>query len=149
MMAGVKGKSGINQNSLNNLTNIADNVTPEECKINGKKGGVASGKARRERRDMQKRIQDMFDMTLQKGKEGQFNNLAEANGKNLSVMDAILLKQVQKALKGDTRAAEWLRDTAGMKPVDRQEVTTEIRGTDKLSDILAALQDNDEDDCIE
>lgn len=141
-MAGVKGKSGTNQNSLNNLTNIADNVTPEQCRENGKKGGVASGKARRERRDMQKRINDMFEMTLQRGKEGKFSNFADAQGKNLSVMDACILKQLQKALKGDTRALEFLRDTAGMKPVDEHNVTTEIKGTDKLGDILEALQDD-------
>ena len=145
-MAGTKGKSGRNPNSLNNLTNIADNVTPEECKENGKKGGVASGKARREKRDMQKRINDMFDMTLQRGKEGKFNNFADAQGKNLSVMDACILKQLQKALKGDTRALEFLRDTAGMKPVERQEVTTELKGTGKLADILDALKDDSEDE---
>ena len=144
-MAGRKGRSGTSQNSLNNLTNIADNVTAEECKVNGAKGGVASGKARREKRDMQKRINDMFDMTLQNGKEGKFSNFAEAQGKNLSVMDACILKQLQKALKGDTRALEFLRDTAGMKPVDRQEVTADFKGSDKLSDILKALQQEDDE----
>lgn len=141
-MAGVKGKSGTNQNSLNNLTNIADNVTSEDCKRNGHKGGIASGKARRERRDMQKRIQEIFDMTISRGKEGKFDNLADANGQNLSVIDACLLKQFQKALKGDTRAIEFLRDSAGMKPVDEHNVTTEIKGTDKLGEILEALQDD-------
>jgi hypothetical protein len=145
-MAGKKGKSGTSPNSINNLTNIADNVTREDCKKNGKKGGIASGKARRERRDIQKRIQDIFDMTIAGGKEGEFTNLAEASGQNLSVMDACILKQVQKAMKGDTRAMEFLRDSAGMRPVERQEVTTEFRGSDKLADILSALQEDDEDD---
>lgn len=143
-MAGTKGKSGTNENSLKNLTNIADNVTPEQCRENGKKGGVASGKARREKRDMQKRIQEIFDMTLQKGKEGKFNNIADASGQNLSVIDACILKQVERALRGDTRAMEFLRDSAGMKPVEKQEVKTEIKGADKLSDILQALNDDEE-----
>ena len=142
-MAGKKGKSGTSPNSLKNLTNIADNVTKEDCKENGKKGGIASGKARRERRDIQNRILEIFDMTIAGGKEGKFSNLAEASGQNLTVRDACLLKQFQKAMKGDTRAMEFLRDSAGMKPVERQEVTAEVRGSDKLADILNALQEDD------
>lgn len=143
-MPGTKGHSGTSKASLANLTNINDNVSKEEKKEAGRKGGIASGKARREKRDMQKRIQDIFDMTIAGGREGKFNNLSEASGQNLSVIDACILKQVQKAMKGDTRALEFLRDTAGMKPVDKKEVKSEIHSDGKLQDILDALNSDDE-----
>ena len=34
------------------------------------------------------------------------------------------LKQFEKALKGDTRAFEVIRDTAGQKPVEKVEMAT-------------------------
>ena len=34
----------------------------------------------------------------------------------MTVQDAILIKQVQKAMKGDTKAAEFIRDLSGNKP---------------------------------
>ena len=142
-MAGVKGKSGTNPNSLKNLTNIADNVTSDDFKKNGKKGGIASGKARRERRDMQKRIQDIFNMPIRKGEAGDFDSLSEASGQNLTVMDACILALYQKAMKGDVRAFETLRDTAGMKPVERQEITAEVKSEGKLNEILNALYGDD------
>lgn len=133
----------VNPNSLKNLTDITEkNLSKDEMSANGRKGGVASGRARKEKRDMRKRIQEIFDMTISDGKEGRFKNLSEANGKNLSVLDAVILKQVQKAIKGDTRALEFLRDTAGMKPTDKTEITATVLES-PLQGILDQLQ-NDE-----
>lgn len=61
-------------------------------------------------------------MSLHKGKKADVEsvgNLDDLINKNISVSDAILLKQIAKALKGDTTAAAFLRDTAGQKPVEK------------------------------
>ena len=42
-------------------------------------------------------------------------------GKVKSGAEAIVAAQMQKALKGDAKAFEVLRDTAGQKPVDKVE----------------------------
>lgn len=124
----------------NNLKNIKNNVDAGDFAKNGKIGGIASGKARRERRDMRNRIKEIFEMPIGEGEEIDFSNLSDAKGKNISVIDACILGQVQKAIGGDTRALEFLRDTAGMKPVEKQEITTEISSTGKLADILEELE---------
>ena len=49
---------------------------------------------------------------------------AMMEGKNevkMSGAEAIAMKQMEKALKGDTKAFEVLRDTAGQKPVEKVE----------------------------
>ena len=124
----------------NNLKNIKNNVDAADFAKNGRLGGIASGKARREKRDMQNRINEILNMTIAEGEEKDFSNLMDAKGKNISVIDACILSQVRKAITGDTRALEFLRDTAGMKPVEKQEITTEISSTGKLADILEELE---------
>lgn len=106
---------------------MADNLIPqsertkEEQRAIARKGGIASGKARREKRLMRETLDLLLNMPI---KDGTFadvesiRNFASINGKNISVQDAILIAQIQKAMKGDTRAAEYVRDTIGQKPTD-------------------------------
>lgn len=44
------------------------------------------------------------------------------DGSTTTVKNAITKQVVQKALKGDLRAAEYIRDTIGEKPVEQIEV---------------------------
>lgn len=79
----------------------------------------------------------ILDMPLKKGKLQQIRNLSEVKGKNITAEQAMLLAMVNKALKGDVRAATWVRDTAGCKPVDRveiDEVTTAVLTDEYIED---------------
>lgn len=102
-----------------------DNLRPGEYKLSleeAKKGGIASGEARRKKKNMQEIAKYILSMSLQTGEKHnieEIQNLAEVKGKNLSVDEAILLKQVEKALKGDINSATFVRDTAGQKPVEQ------------------------------
>ena len=133
---------GVKKKSLENLTNISENVTAEECRANGRKGGIASGKARREKKEMRELIQDILAMNIRDGKAEDFKNLADSKGKNITVQQALVLSQVKKAMAGDTRAMEFLRDTAGEKPTDKQEIKTEVTSVGKLDAILKAINDD-------
>lgn len=90
-----------------NLKSLADRTTSEKRKI-AKKGGKASGEARRNKRDICAALEALLEKTY-KGKGGE----------ELSGAEAIALKQMEKALKGDTRAFEVVRDSAGQKPVEK------------------------------
>lgn len=136
----------VNKKSLENLTNIAEQgLTKEQLSENGRKGGIASGKARREKKEMKETILDIFEMGLTKGKIQEFKNYQDVGGKNITIKQAIILAQVKKALKGDTRSAEFLRDTAGMKPVDKTEVQADVNSNGKLDEIIKALNEDDND----
>ena len=101
------------------------NLKPAEYKLSleeAKKGGIKSGEARRQKRTMQEIAKYILTMSLQQGEKHSvedIQNLAEIKGKNISVDEAILLKQVEKALKGDINSATFVRDTAGQKPVEQ------------------------------
>ena len=104
-------------------------MTPEEAREVGRRGGKASVKARRERRERQKDMRyiftDLLTMTIKGGKvysTEDIENFSHLKGKNITVNEAICVRQVQKALMGDAKAFEFIRDIMGEKPVDKLEV---------------------------
>ena len=86
-----------------NLKPFDSNQSREEAKKNGKKGGIKSGEVRRER----KLLKDELLLLLSTG----------------NTQEKISLALIQKALKGDTKAFEIIRDTVGEKPIFKQEFT--------------------------
>ena len=107
-----------------------DNLKPGEYKLTQeeqKKGGIASGEARRKKRDLKLAIQVLLETDI-KGKNGEVKSGAEA----------IAIAQFQKALKGDTRAFEVLRDTSGQKPVDKvEQVNIDGEYIDRVNELKA------------
>lgn len=95
--------------------------TKEEARERGRKGGIASGIARREKKTFRQTLEALLVMPMKDGKDiavDDIKNFAAIKGKNISVQEAILISQIQKAMKGDTRAAEYVRDTIGQQPKD-------------------------------
>lgn len=99
--------------------------SPKELREQTRKGGIASGEARRRKRDLRLALEALLEKEI-KDKQGNV----------LSTAEAIALKQVEKALKGDTKAFEVVRDTAGQKPVDRHEVAGIDSELSKLDELL-------------
>jgi hypothetical protein len=126
--------------------NEFSNMTPEQRRENGRKGGIASGEAKRRKKAMRERLEVLLELPLKSGKSADLDNiknLAALKGKNITVQDAIMLAQIQKAMKGDTTAAAFVRDTVGEKPGDKTIISGNVdTGADKLAGILAQLKDD-------
>lgn len=84
-----------------------------EAAENGRKGGIASGKARRERADLRKQLQIFLESDDYKDKHGN-----KMTGAELMVKVA-----VKEMSKGNPKFWELIRDTAGFKPIDKLQVT--------------------------
>lgn len=103
-----------------------------EARENGRNGGIASGEARRRKRDLRLAMEALLE-----------KDITDSSGKTVSGAEAIALKQFQKALKGDTRAFEMIRDTAGQKPIDKvqiQEIDQNI-----IDEVEAMVFEDDEE----
>lgn len=111
------------------------NLRPSEYKLTQeeqKKGGIASGEARRQKRDLRKALEVLLEKTVTKDKEGN----------EISGAEALALKQFEKALKGDTRAFEVVRDTSGQKPIEKVEVG-KIDREQSLKELQELFDDTD------
>ena len=80
-----------------------DNLRPvsskDEARERGRKGGLASGEARRKRKTLKEELLLMLS-------EGE-------------TQQSVTLALIEKATSGDTKAFEVIRDTIGEKPVDK------------------------------
>lgn len=115
--------------------------TPEERAENGRKGGIASGEAKRKKKAMKETLEILLNMPLHNKKCHEIEDIqsfAQLKGKNVSVEAAIMIKQVQRALAGDLPSAEFIRDTSGQKPTNDLNVSgtlpVVISGEDTLED---------------
>ena len=105
------------------------NMTPEQRRENGRKGGIASGEAKRKKKAMRERLEILLDLPMKSGKGVDLEaikNFAALKGKNITVQDAMMIAQIQKALKGDTNAAAFVRDTAGQNPAQKIEAEVDM-----------------------
>ena len=87
------------------------NLRPSEYKLSqeeAKKGGIASGEARRAKRDLRLAL----EMLLEK-------DFKDKKGNIMSGTEAVTAKLFEQAMKGNVKAFETLRDTVGQKPVEK------------------------------
>lgn len=104
-------------------------MTPEQARECGRLGGIASGEAKRRKKAMRESLEVLLSMPLKSGKQCDVEavkNFAMLKGKNITVEQAMLIAQIQKALKGDTQALTFLRDTSGQKPDDNLNVIGQV-----------------------
>ena len=102
------------------------NDVPKEVRSErGRKAGLASVKARRERKEFRTTIEQLLRMSIKSGKVSDLDsikNFMELKGKNVTVQQAIAIKLMQDALKGDKKAFELVVDMIGEKPANRIDV---------------------------
>lgn len=123
------------------------NLRPGEYKLSqeeAKKGGIASGKARREKADLRRQIQIWMESEV----------ATDKNGNPLSGAQYMAAVAVVEMKKGNPKFWELLRDTAGFKPVDKvmvadvdpaviddiERIVNETEGADGNSENEAADQ---------
>ena len=82
-----------------NEQNLKPVSSKKEARERGRKGGLASGEARRKRKTLKEELLLMLS-------EGE-------------TQQSVTLALIEKAMSGDTKAFEVIRDTIGEKPIDK------------------------------
>lgn len=89
-----------------NLKPFDSNQSREKAKINGRKGGIKSGEAKRAKKTMKQ----VLDYLLTK-------EITNKSGEKAITIEAICVAQIKQALNGNTKAFKEIRDTIGEMPV--------------------------------
>lgn len=106
--------------------------TKSEQREIARKGGIASGKARKERADLRKQLQVFLESDA----------TTDKNGNPLTGAELMVKVAVREMAKGNPKYWELIRDTAGFKPIDKvvmaevdqktvDEVEAMVLGTEK------------------
>ena len=92
-----------------------------EARKRGAKGGIASGEARRQKRALRECLEAIL---VKPTTNGELNAMLQAANVENTFDNAMSLALIQKALSGDPKAFEVVRDTIGQKPIDKMQVST-------------------------
>ena len=112
--------------------------TPTERRNNARKAGIASGKARREKRDRKQRAAELFDLTMQGAGVEKIKKFFNIND-DLTAYETMVLSCFMKAMqKGDANALEKLLKISGEQFAEVLDVT--VGKSEKLADIMEQLK---------
>ena len=112
----------------------------EEASKRGKVGGPASQDTQQTRRSIREILEDLSKM---KATPEEIEEYGLKEGTTL--LEAVNLAQVRRAMKGDTKAAEYVRDTLGEKPSEKVDANiTAITPADEelIKRVAARLPEN-------
>ena len=117
--------------------------TSEQARENGRKGGLASGEARRNK----KLLRDCIDYLL----EREDKTVQHEDGTPMSGAEQLAYNLFVKALaETDTakaaKAFEVLRDTAGQKPVDKVQMENKVdvaASADRIRALFGEMKNNE------
>lgn len=105
-----------------NLVSIGDRTTDEQRAIT-QKGGIASGKARREKRDRHERIKYIFELAIQNPKIKQSLEQMGINADKADLETAADARVMLEILKrGDYKAWQAMKEEAYGKMPNKNEV---------------------------
>lgn len=91
--------------------------TTEEARERGRKGGINSGKRKKEKRKLKEIAEMLLDMKAPDDIIARFEQLyPDLDAKEMTNRLAIVQRLILNALAGDNKAFELLRDQIGEKP---------------------------------
>lgn len=98
-----------------NEQNLVQNRTREEAEALSRKGGIASGRVRRQKRDLRESMRKILELDISPKQKEQLESLG-INSEGWSLGDVVNIMAVQTAMKGNVAAMAYCRDTAGFNP---------------------------------
>lgn len=96
--------------------------SPSEARENGKKGGIASGEARRAKKTLRERVKMFGELKIDGKAKRQMMEVGISED-DCDRFTQAAVSLFQKAMKGDVSAFNAIRDIIGEKPVDKTQLS--------------------------
>lgn len=94
----------------------AENMTSAQLRERARKGGIASAKAKKERKQIKEQLELLLSLPIKdKITKAEIRKLG-IDTENIDNQMAMVISMWQKAVKGDVQAATFIRDSIGEKP---------------------------------
>lgn len=112
---------------------------------NGKKGGLANGQRRRDKRELYKILKDLLALPMTDVTGNPVTS--PITGNPMSIMEAMAMTTIQKAIKGSVQHIRLIIDVMGWKAPQRVDATvikeTDTRTIDEMTRELRRLTRHD------
>lgn len=104
----------------------------------GRKGGKRSAEVRRQKKTMRESLELLLSLPVTSGDIADELRELGIKDEDLTNVMALCIKVFQKALNGDIKAAEFIRDTIGEKP--ELQVNANMRTSDSPKIIICGSE---------
>ena len=122
-----------------NLKPFTSDQNREKAAENGRKGGIASGISKREKKDRKQKASEALDLIIRGAGIDKLKKFFNLNGIELTAYEVMLLSCIMKAIqKGDVNALEKLLKIAGEQFTELLDVS--VGKSEKLADIMEQLK---------
>lgn len=109
----------------NNLIPLNERTKEEQREI-ARKGGIASGKARRKKKLLRQILDEIGESRLNTNEAKDIAKALSINKRDVTYDVAIMFKAVNEALDGNIKAMEFIRDTRGQNNKNDNGVNIDI-----------------------
>ena len=109
----------------NNLIPLNERTKSEQREI-AKKGGIASGKARRKKKLLRQILDEIGESRLNTNEAKDIAKALSINKRDVTYDVAIMFKAVSEAMNGNIKAMEFIRDTRGQNNKNDNGVNIDI-----------------------
>lgn len=109
----------------NNLIPLNERTKSEQREI-ARKGGIASGKARRKKKLLRQILDEIGESRLNTNEAKDIAKALSINKRDVTYDVAIMFKAVNEALGGNIKAMEFIRDTRGQNNKNDNGVNIDI-----------------------
>ena len=113
-----------------------------EARENGKKGGIASGIARRDKRDSRERMKMLLQLPCPDGEGGVLRS--DITGKPISVGEAIDTALIQKGISGNVKAIQTIYELLDLYNPKKADITVTTRSVAEIDAEIERLKKMDE-----
>lgn len=126
----------INKQTISNGGNLItyNDLSESEQRERVRKAGIASGEARRRKRDLREIAKTMLELQAKKdfirGSLGENVDTLGEDAENMTVGEVLTARMAIEAANGSFKAYETIRDTAGYKPTAQVEVAASVSPAD-------------------
>lgn len=106
--------------------------TPEQRREQSRRAGVKSGEARRAKKTMKEMLEYLLTQHIE-----------NEQGEIVTTLEEISVSLIRKAMNGDVRAFEVLRDTIGEKPTDTvvaAQANLDVQDKHIIDDVMNKLK---------
>ena len=112
-----------------NLVPFTTNQSREEAVKNGRKGGKASGRARRRKADFRKTLNLLLTAEID---NEEWKPVLESLGVECTLESALLMAQIKEAMQGNTKAAYFVAQYAGQNAQTDADDKEQQRRTERM-----------------
>lgn len=122
-------------------------LSPSEARENGRKGGKASGEARRRKANFRKTLNMLLTTEID---SEEWTPILKSLGLDSTLESAMLMAQIREAMMGNTKAAYFVAQYAGQSDKPEEDLRNREADTDlKQARKQAVTGENESDEALE